>query len=340
MHEKFMNGQSGTHVLSIASPDFISLKSSLTVKQAREILKEHPLWILRCKKQKVVYLYVVDDFDKIVGAISLDRLLLASEQETIEDTKPTKAFYLHEDATVLIAIESMLLYSVAALPIVSADGTILGVVDYECLGGKPDWQLIRTEELEDEIDALSGFDQDRVKKASTFIAFLLRSPWLFVTLLVGALCAILLDTDKTIHKSLPVLLTFLPLLLAISDAICHQASSRSISEGLSFSRFRFFLELLIKEIKISALMGFCFSFIVGGFLLLIFDDPLASLSLSVSLFLSTIAAGIIGLVVPVLICFFKGNADTSTGPVSLGITDLTAVVILIAVVNVCAAVVG
>ena len=325
--------------MELASQDFISFGENLTLSEVRATLRQSTLWGLRCNKKKIVYLYVVDKEAKLVGAVNLEALASVSDTSFLHEiVDKQNAFSISENATVAVAIEQMLLTGVSALPILSHDKKILGIIDYHILGGKPNWELEKAEEeaveLEQELTSIIGFDQDRMKGAKLFTAFLLRCPWLSVTIVAGSICAILLEADKNLSLKLPLLLKFLPLLLAVADAICHQASCISIGENLGGKEGnRKIFSLLKRELKVCLALGLLLSVVVGCFVSFIFKDWNAGLGLGVSLLFSCMAAGIIGLLIPAAIRFCRGNPDTSAGPLALGFTDLTTIVILIIVVG-------
>ncbi|MDA8364165.1 MAG: CBS domain-containing protein [Gammaproteobacteria bacterium] len=82
------------------------------------------------EKDVIIYLYVVDEHDKLLGVVDLARLLLASAQDSLGAIMVTNVIHLDPGSTVLEASETFARYGFRALPVADETDNILGVIPY------------------------------------------------------------------------------------------------------------------------------------------------------------------------------------------------------------------
>jgi len=78
----------------------------------------------------VDYIYVTDHDEKLLGVVSLADLLMAKPESHLIDFMTTQVICLEETDTIAEAKEKFSRYRLDALPVVSADDVIKGVVTY------------------------------------------------------------------------------------------------------------------------------------------------------------------------------------------------------------------
>ncbi|HNX68329.1 MAG TPA: CBS domain-containing protein [Candidatus Omnitrophota bacterium] len=81
-------------------------------------------------KNVIMYLYVVDSDDRILGIIDLTQLLLAQDNTPLKDVMIDQIIALKPDSTLKEASAMFIRYGFRALPIIDEDRKILGVVPY------------------------------------------------------------------------------------------------------------------------------------------------------------------------------------------------------------------
>jgi len=81
------------------------------------------------------YIYVVDHDEKLQGIVSLPRLLMAKPESHLQEIMITQIICLEETDTIEEATEKFSRYRFDALPVVSADDVIKGVVTYRDIMG-------------------------------------------------------------------------------------------------------------------------------------------------------------------------------------------------------------
>lgn len=112
-------------IIDFADPDFLKFSPYAT---ARQVLDQFRL----CAKGKAVimYIYVVDEQDKLLGVVDIRELLQARLEERISDIMTENVITLNSNATLTEASEVFKRYSFRAIPVVDNDDKMLGVVPY------------------------------------------------------------------------------------------------------------------------------------------------------------------------------------------------------------------
>jgi NhaA family Na+:H+ antiporter len=105
--------------------DFTRISDDQTVAEAIESLRARPA------SERVMYLYVVDAENRLVGVVPTRRILLAQPGERIADLMIKRVVAIPADATVLDACEFFIEHRFLAFPVVDENGRMLGVVDVE-----------------------------------------------------------------------------------------------------------------------------------------------------------------------------------------------------------------
>jgi Mg/Co/Ni transporter MgtE len=112
-------------IVNFSTSHFIKLPPRTQVSQVllqfREIAKD---------KDEIMYLYIVDEKDILVGVVDLKEVLQAKVTDKLEDIMTTSVISLNPENTLIEASEMFSRYSFRAIPITDDQDVILGVVPY------------------------------------------------------------------------------------------------------------------------------------------------------------------------------------------------------------------
>lgn len=108
----------------LMTTEFIQLKKEMTVDEAIEHIKKAEL----TKAETIHYGYVVDDDDRLIGAVSFRRLLIEPLETTIGEAMLAKPPSVHVEASVKEVAFLLDKYNLFALPAVDDDGTLEGII--------------------------------------------------------------------------------------------------------------------------------------------------------------------------------------------------------------------
>jgi len=112
-------------IINFSTSHFIKLSPRTQVSQVllqyREIARD---------KDEIMYLYILDEKDTLVGVVDLKQVLQAKVDAKLEDIMTTSVISLNPENTLIEASEMFSRYSFRAIPITDDQDKILGVVPY------------------------------------------------------------------------------------------------------------------------------------------------------------------------------------------------------------------
>lgn len=295
--------------------DFPQLRDGLTVQQALDFIRQQGVG------EQIVYFYVVDDLDRLVGVLPTRRLLTAPLDRRLADIMVPKIVAIPSTATVLDACEMFVMHKFLAFPVIDDQRRILGIVDVNLF--RDEIFGIAEHEHMDEVFEILGFQISQVRDASPIRAFRYRFPWLLTNIASGTICALLAGAyELTLAKSL-VLAFFLTLVLGLGESVSIQSMSVTI-QALRAIRpsLAWFLKSLRREVGTALLLGAACGLVVGLIVWVWQSAPLAATVIGGSIFLTLCAACFFGLAIPSLLHWLKLDPKIAAGPITLALTDI------------------
>ncbi|MBT4737891.1 MAG: magnesium transporter, partial [Flavobacteriales bacterium] len=297
---------------------------------AKELIKVNENWTtIRCLKEmrkqssevkEVHTIYVVDDQDKLVGTLSLKRLLLTETKILINEIA-------NYDIVSVIATEDddevaniMNKYDLIAMPVIDDKGVLLGRITID------DVMDVVKEEAEKDYQMASGITEDVESSDSIWQLTRARLPWLLIGLaggLLGAKVIGIFEIEKNIELAF-----FIPLIAAMGGNVGVQ-SAAIVVQGLANKSIKIntILSKLVKELGVALLNGIvCSAIIFGATFVLNYRIDL-SLTVSLSLFSVIVFAALFGTFVPLTLDKYKIDPALATGPFITTVNDILGLVI-------------
>ncbi|MDG3004568.1 magnesium transporter [Paludisphaera mucosa] len=119
--------------------DYVTLPAHITVREALERLRhEAP------DRETIYYCYVVDHNRRLIGFVSLKRLILARRSSFIEEIMQRDVIFAKVDDDQEPVAQTIDKYDLLALPIVDADARLVGIVTHDDA-----MDILRREQTED-----------------------------------------------------------------------------------------------------------------------------------------------------------------------------------------------
>jgi magnesium transporter len=307
----------------MAAKDFTALDQNLSVTGALAQIRE------RGAAQQIIYFYVVDAEQRLVGVLPTRRLLLAAPDARLQDLMIARVVTIPETATVLEACEMFLMHKFLAFPVVTADRRLSGVINVGMFSQFTEEAMGLDERAHvEEVFERIGFHVSEVQGASPVRAFRLRMPWLAATLGAGIGCALISGSFEGTLTSRIILAFFLTLVLGLSESVSAQSVTVTVETLRGRTPNRAWFMRAIRKESLSALMlgGAC-GVVVGITAWLWRGDPAAALVIGGSIAVSMVAACLIGLSVPTVLHRLKLDPKIAAGPVSLALADICTLLI-------------
>lgn len=314
-------------VINIVRRDVAKLPSKISVQQALNVIRQEGLG------ERIVYFYVVDDDDRLVGVVPTRRLLTALLDQRLSEVMIANVITVPEHATVFDAYELFLLHKFLAFPVVDEQRRILGVVDIAMFA--EDTFALADRESIDRAFEMIGFHLMREQEASPARAFRFRFPWLLATISSGTVCALLAGVfEETLARSL-ILAFFLTLVLGLGESVSIQSMTSTIFNLRSRQPdWKWYVRSLLREVGASLLLGAACGSLVGLIAWAWRGDGLAAFVIGASLVLTLVAAVIYGLSIPSLLHKLKLDMRIAAGPLTLALTDISTILIYLSLARV------
>ncbi len=122
--------QHDENVLLYATQEFIKLPP-LTL--AKDVIDDYRR--IARDKEVIMYVYVVDDRDALLGVVDIRELIVADNDQTLADIMTDSVIHLRPDQTLRDATEMLDRYGLRAIPVTSDNDQLLGVVSFRDIRG-------------------------------------------------------------------------------------------------------------------------------------------------------------------------------------------------------------
>ena len=302
-------------VLPYARKDFPELRQEFTVGQGLEAIRQHGLG------EKVIYFYVVDEQERLLGVLPTRRLLTARPDQRLGELMIRQVVALPHTATILEACEQFVIHRFLAFPLVDEQRRIIGVVDVG-LFTEEVLDLGERDRTDDVFEAL-GFRVAQMRDATPWRAFRLRFPWLLPTIGSGSVCALLASAfELTISRSI-VLAFFITLVLALAESVSIQSMATTVQALRALRPSRaWFQQALRREAGTALCLGGGCGTLVVVIVSLWRGPGLSALVIGSSVFVALCGACLFGVGVPTLLHHLRLDPKIAAGPVTLALTDI------------------
>ena len=181
--------------------------------------------------EKIYSIYVVDDKQKLLGRVSVKRIILASDHTSIKDIFDEDIIsvetYMDEEEVA----DLMQKYDLDAVPVVNLQGKLMGRITID------DVVDVITEQAEEDMQLMSGISSDVEEDDSIWALFKARLPWLMVGLAGGALGAWAIGAFEGELKNNTALALFIPLVMATGGNVGIQSSTLVVQSLANNSPF-------------------------------------------------------------------------------------------------------
>jgi magnesium transporter len=267
--------------------------------------------------EKVYNIYVVDDLNKLVGLLSLKRVLFANPKTIISEIYQSKnVISLKTSDSDEEVAKIMEKYDLVAIPVVDFQNKLVGRITLD------DVVDIIKEEADKDFQLASGISERIESNSSIWRISRARLPWLLIGMVGGIFSAQVISQFESGISLVPSLAFFIPLITATGGNVGVQSSAivvQSLAKGND--HFGSILQKLLKEGLVGLLNGILLSLLIYG-IAFVFASSTLGFVVSISLLVVVIFAAIIGTLIPLLL--HKNNIDPAlaTGPFITTLNDV------------------
>jgi magnesium transporter len=293
---------------------------------AKELIKVNENWTtIQCLKEmrkqaedlKEVYtIYVVDDNDKLLGILSLRKLLLIEKATAIKDIIFTDIISVKATEDDEHVANIMNKYDLIALPVVDDLNRLIGRITID------DVMDVAKDEAEKDYQMASGISEDVESSDTAWELTRARLPWLLIGMIGGLLGAKVIGIFDLSGDNFE-LAFFIPLIAAMGGNVGVQ-SAAIVVQGLANDSLKMenIFQKLVKELGVGLLNGIICSIIILGAAFSLGYSLALSLTVSISLFAVIVFAAVFGTFIPLTLEKYNIDPALATGPFITTVNDV------------------
>jgi magnesium transporter len=304
---------------SLMVKDYVALEEDVKAKEVIEALQNKYLDV-----EMPFYIYVIDDYGKLVGVSSLRQLVVESPDKPLKDFMSTDIVSVkpYTDRDVVARLVSR--YDFLAIPVVDDDNRIIGIVTVD------DVIDILHESATEDMLKMAGVGEDYVETQSIFKGTRIRLPWLFASCLGGIANFFIIGRFESTLAQLTGLAAFIPIIMGMGGNIGTQ-SATIVVRGIATGRvnIRDFAKVISRELGVGFILGMTYGGLIAAVAKLSFMAEPFSWALSVvvggSILSSMTVAALVGTSVPMIFQRLNIDPAVATGPFVTTTMDLISV---------------
>ena len=234
---------------SIMNMEFLSLKKDMTVEDAFKRIRR-----IGGELETINILYVTDPTRHLLGVLSVRDLLLAEEDDLIQDIMDPNVVSVNTMDDKEDVAQALSKYDFLAMPVVDKEQRLVGIVTVDDA-----MDVIEEETTEDFEKMAAMLPSDKpYLKSGIFATWRARLPWLMVLMLSATFTGMILNHYESALAACLVLNSYIPMLSGTGGNSGTQASV-AVIRALSLDEVDFsdIFQVLWKELRVSLLCGVC-----------------------------------------------------------------------------------
>lgn len=298
---------------SLMTNEYLSLKRGMTVSDALSIIRR-----VGVDKETIDYCYVISSDRKLEGEVTLRQLVLSDPDTLItdimEDNIPCAK--THDDGERIAQLFTH--YDLLALPVVDNENRLVGIITVD------DAVDVIQEENTEDFEIMAGMTPSEDTYLKTPVIKLARNRivWLLVLMVSAMVTGALLQHYEAAISALPLLVSFIPMLMDTGGNGGSQASTMII-RGMALGEIKPSDLLVVwwKEVRVALLCGSALAVVNFVRIWLQHGDVMIALVVCLTLICTLLIAKSLGCLLPIAAKKLKLDPALMAAPLLTTITD-------------------
>ncbi|MBN8823430.1 MULTISPECIES: magnesium transporter [Spirosoma] len=296
---------------SLMQKELIKINVNLTVNACIEEIRKQAEDV-----ENVYAVYVVDDVGKLLGLVSLKKIVLARKNAKIADIYDEDVVFVETYRPVAEVAEVMQKYDLDAVPVVNVQQRLLGRITID------DVVDVITEQAEEDIQVISGLSGEVEEDDNVWQRSKVQLPWLVAGAVGSLLAATVINGFQSELGKVAALAAFIPIIGSTGGNVGIQTSSLILqsltdSTGLSMTMAKRLLRTLLVAIINGLVVG-----LIAGTYTFIIGEPRLFFVVAISLLAVVLLASFMGTVTPLVLNRIGVNPAVASGPFITTANDL------------------
>jgi magnesium transporter len=262
-------------------------------------------------------LYVVDEGQRFLGAVPLDRLLRSKRPVPISDLMDAERRRVHADEDQEEVARLFQRYDLVAAPVVDANDRLVGVITFD------DVADVIEEEAEEDIKALGGVTHDEELSDSVWTIARGRFNWLLVNLATAFLASSVLGMFEGQLQKMVALAVLAPIVASQGGNATTQTMTVAVralaTQDLSDANAR---RVITRELLVGLFNGIAFAIITGAAAYVWFRVPGLGVVIGLAMICNLLAAALGGILIPLTLHRLRIDPAVASSPFVTTVTDV------------------
>ncbi len=310
----------------LMTSEFLALRRRMTASEAIEAIRE---W--QPEAETIYYLFVVDRYGKLVGAVNLRQIIVASPDTQIQDIMDEDVIFVTADEDQEEVARLMARYDLLALPVVNENKILLGVITFD------DLVDVLEEEATEDWQRYGGAEplERPYLDTSPIVITKKRIGWLLILFLTATLTGSVMKFFEDEIQAMVVLTLFVPLLIGTGGNAGSQTTATIIRElAIGNVEPRDALAVWWHEARVAILLGIGMA--IPAFIRAItwVDNPMLAVTVAVAITVLVLWATGVGSLLPLVAAKFGVDPALVSGPLMSTMVDATGLFIYFSIAKV------
>ncbi len=276
---------------SLMTIEYVDLRDYFTVRKAMDYIRRTGI-----DKETVYTCYVIDEQRKLVGQVSLRKLIIAPESTYIRDIMDTNIVSATTTDDQEIVAEDFRRYDLTSIAVTDKENRLVGIITIDDIV-----DVIQDENTEDikKMAAIIPSDEEYMD-AGVLHLVAHRLPWLMIMMLSATLSSTIITRFESVLAGAVILTAFIPMLTGSAGNSGSQTSVTIIRNmALGEVELSAWLPVMWKELRVAVVSGAAMA-AVNMVRMLIFDSVgvMISAVVSITLMFAIVLAACVGCLLP------------------------------------------
>ena len=276
---------------SLMTTEYVDLRDYFTVRKALDYIRRTGI-----DKETIYTCFVIDDQRRLVGQVSLRRLIISPEHTTIRDIMDTNIVSAKTTDDQEVVAEDFSRYDLTSIAVCDKENRLVGLITVDDIV-----DVIQEENTED-IKKMAAIIPSDEEYADAGVMHLVahRLPWLMIMMISATLSSTIITHFEGVLAGAVVLTAFIPMLTGSAGNSGSQTSV-TIIRNMSLGEVELsdWLWVLWKEVRVAVVSGAALA-AVNMVRMMAFSDVgfMISLTVSVTLLFAIVLAAAVGCILP------------------------------------------
>ncbi len=303
----------------LMAKEYVAVNADCTVEQAIEELRRNHE---EDEVEDIYTCYVIDDFDTLVGLVSLVNLVLAKPKALLRDIMDEEVFAIDSNVDQEEVAQIFEKYNLVSAPVVNSRHKLIGRITID------DVVDVINEETDEDLAKIAGIGEEEILEESVFKVARARLPWLIISFFGEIVSALIMDFYSMTITRMVTSALFIPVVMAMGGSTGQQ-SGIIVVRGLATGEIspRDLRRRLSREMRTALITGSVIAVLIFLIIALRWNDLRFAMVLATTLIIVIFNASVFGALIPFGLKKLNIDPALASGPFVATFNDVIGLLI-------------